>query len=130
TSAEAQTSEHAVEAGQQPDEATSPTHTAEIANEQEVTGESAAFSFAGGIPIIEESIARSFTDYIEEFRQAEEANFSSSQRESTAESDSSPVDVIDAGAAESASPWEIAPFTNKPRGGESSQKTGDIVESP
>jgi uncharacterized LabA/DUF88 family protein len=133
TSAGAQTGEHALEAGQQSDEATSPTHTVETANEREATGESAAFSFAGGIPIIEESIARSFTDYIEEFRQAEEAHFSSSQRESTAESDSSPVDVIDAGAAESASPWEIAPFTNEPRGddgGESSEKTGDIVESP
>ena len=133
TSIGSQTGEHAVEAGQQPGEATSPTHTEETANEQEVTGESAAFPFAGGVSIIEESIARSFTDYIEEFRQAEESHFSSSQLESTAESDSSPIDVIDAGAAEFASPWEIASFANEPRGdagGESSEKTGDIIESP
>jgi uncharacterized LabA/DUF88 family protein len=133
TPAGVQTGEHTVEPGQQPDETTSPTHTAEAANEQEVTGESAAFSFAVGIPIIEESIARSFTDYIEEFRQAEEAHFSSSQLETTAGSDSSPIESIDAGAAEFASPWEMAPVTNEPQGddgGESSEKPGDIVESP
>jgi uncharacterized LabA/DUF88 family protein len=116
--------------GEQTGEATSPTHTAVNANEQQITGESIGFSFAGAIPLIEESIARSFTDYIEEFRQAEEAHFSSSQPESTAEPDSSPIDVIDAGAAEIVSPWEIAPVTNEPRGGESSKKTRDTIESP
>ena len=128
TSAGEQAGEHAVKPGPQTDEATSPTQV--TANEQEVTGEGIDFSFAGAIPLIEESIARSFTDYIEEFRQTEEAHFSSSQLESTAGPDSSPIDVVDAGAAEIVSPWEIAPITNEPRGGKSSKKTGDTIESP
>ena len=85
------------------------------------------------MPLIEESVARSFTDYIEEFRQAEEAYFSSSQPESTVEPDSSAIDVVDAGAARFASPLDTELFTNKPRsddGSESSEKTGDTIESP
>jgi uncharacterized LabA/DUF88 family protein len=70
---------------QQPAEETPPTHIPVTANEQEVAGESAAFPFTEALPLVEESVARSFIDFIEEFRQAEEVHTSSSQLESTAE---------------------------------------------
>ena len=69
----------------QPAEETPPTHIPVAANEQEVAGESAAFPFTEALPLVEESVARSFIDFIEEFRQAEEVHISSPQLESTAE---------------------------------------------
>ncbi len=63
----------------QPAEETPPTHIPVAANEQEVAGESAAFPFTEALPLVEESVARSFIDFIEEFRQAEEVHISSPQ---------------------------------------------------
>lgn len=71
--------------GQQPAEETPPTHIPRPAGENEVAGENAAFSFTEVLPPVEEGVARSFIDFIEEFRQAEEVHSSPSQLETTAE---------------------------------------------
>jgi len=77
--------EHLEASEQHPVEETPFTHIAVTANEQEPAGESAAFSFAEALPLIEGSVARSFTDFIEEFRQAQGVHYTSSQLESKVE---------------------------------------------
>jgi uncharacterized LabA/DUF88 family protein len=68
--------------------------------EYETNDETRAFSFADVAPIVEESIARPFTDFIEEFRLAEEAHLSREEQQASSSvqaevsaSTDTPVDV-------------------------------------
>jgi uncharacterized LabA/DUF88 family protein len=67
-----------------------------------------ALSFTEAIPLIESDVTRPFTDFIEEFRQAEEARLSSSLRESTEEPLEGP------GRQEFITAWENISFESQP----------------
>jgi len=69
-----------------------------------------AFSFTEAIPFVEADVARPFIDFIEEFRQAEEARLSSSLQESTPEAFS----LEEPGRHEFINPWENTSFVSQP----------------
>jgi uncharacterized LabA/DUF88 family protein len=58
-------------------------HIAVTAVEPETDDETRAFSFADVVPIVEESVARPFTDFIEEFRLTEEAHLSQEEQQAS-----------------------------------------------
>ena len=99
---EAQTDEH--DQGQAPHQLQDP-----------AMNQGSAFSFTEAIPLIESDVTRPFTDFIEEFRQAEEARVvprfiegNSSLRESTEEPLEGP------GRQEFITSWENISFESQP----------------
>lgn len=83
-----------------------------LIGEHQPTSESTTFTFTEVIPPVEADPARPFTDFIEEFRQAEEARFTSPLRESAAEPPASSFPVEDLSMHEFIPPWEDSSFKN------------------
>lgn len=82
--------------------------------EYQTNDESRPFSFADVAPIVAESVARPFTDFIEEFRLAEEAHLSQEEQQASSvvqaevsDSTDTPVDV----SGEPTTPEAAAPVT-------------------
>jgi uncharacterized LabA/DUF88 family protein len=82
-----------------------------------------AFPFTEAIPLVEADVTRPFTDFIEEFRQAEEARLSSSLRESTEE----PFSVEEPGRQEFTNPWENTSFVSQPSSVEADEHNQEEV---
>ena len=97
--------------------------------EHETSDDHSTFSFTEVIPFVEEDVARPFTDFIEEFRQAEEARASSSLRESAPE----PLPVEKADMREFIIPWEnvsIAPQLSTAEEGEGKEEEVQTEQIP
>ena len=108
---EAQTDEH--DQGQvphQPQDSTMNRESTEVRDGSSPIHRGSTFSFTEAIPLVEADVTRPFTDFIEEFRQAEEARLSSSLRESTEE----PFSVEESGRQEFINSWENTSFVSQP----------------
>ncbi|HET8851280.1 MAG TPA: NYN domain-containing protein [Ktedonobacteraceae bacterium] len=128
---EAQTDEH--NQGQEPHEPHDPTMNRgssevrdgnsqiSLSGGQGLSG--SAFPFTEAIPLVEADVTRPFTDFIEEFRQAEEARLNSSLRESTEE----PFSVEEPGRQEIINPWENTSFVSQPSSVEADEHNQEEV---